>query len=380
MASTRSAAGRPGLSAAACSGRAGRRSTPGGQGRYPRRGRGLPRCARTSYISAGWPGPARDQVLAHPWWRWPRCPGQGEAHRRRAAELAEGTAAEQAGLARHADAEIGQVWAVHRVTRPAMASIQARMWSSSRNGLDHYRYWGRPAHALVRGSPPTRLAAAWTDGGLSARGWPRGRCGPPFGSATQRGVTRSWPALRRWLVDARWPTTGRLVVLTGPPGIGKTRLAEELADSARGNGQRVLWGRAVEERGCAAAVAVAADTGTLSAAPLTKRDRLIGSGSSDSARPLTTLLRPGSARVPQRPTRSPPRQRRRPACCPGGPAMGRPCVAVPQFSERAVAELPGSRLLVLATCRDTAGCSLAASRWPTWPWLPGQQVTCGWRR
>jgi DNA-binding CsgD family transcriptional regulator len=42
---------------------------------------------------------------------------------------------------------------------------------------------------------------------------------------------------------------GGLALLTGPPGIGKTRLAEELAGRARQDGHRVLWGRAVEDQG-----------------------------------------------------------------------------------------------------------------------------------
>jgi DNA-binding CsgD family transcriptional regulator len=54
--------------------------------------------------------------------------------------------------------------------------------------------------------------------------------------------------LRQWRSEAL-AGRGRLVVLTGPPGIGKTRLAEELADGARRSGQRVLWGRAIEDRG-----------------------------------------------------------------------------------------------------------------------------------
>jgi predicted ATPase len=54
--------------------------------------------------------------------------------------------------------------------------------------------------------------------------------------------------LRRWLAEAR-AGHGRLVVLTGPPGIGKTRLAEEVADGARRAGLPVLRGRAVADRG-----------------------------------------------------------------------------------------------------------------------------------
>ncbi len=44
---------------------------------------------------------------------------------------------------------------------------------------------------------------------------------------------------------------GRLVMLVGEPGIGKTRTAEELAAVARGRGAEVLWGRCPEERGAA---------------------------------------------------------------------------------------------------------------------------------
>ena len=42
---------------------------------------------------------------------------------------------------------------------------------------------------------------------------------------------------------------GALALVTGLPGIGKTRLAEELAGQARRDGHRVLWGRGVEDQG-----------------------------------------------------------------------------------------------------------------------------------
>ena len=70
------------------------------------------------------------------------------------------------------------------------------------------------------------------------------------GPGSLAGRDQELAALRGWRAEAL-EGGGRLVVLTGPPGIGKTRLAEELAGSARRNGQRVLWGRA-------AVVAVAA--------------------------------------------------------------------------------------------------------------------------
>jgi len=42
---------------------------------------------------------------------------------------------------------------------------------------------------------------------------------------------------------------GRLVMLVGEPGIGKTRTAEELAAYARQQGSLVLWGRCHEQQG-----------------------------------------------------------------------------------------------------------------------------------
>jgi DNA-binding CsgD family transcriptional regulator len=61
------------------------------------------------------------------------------------------------------------------------------------------------------------------------------------------GRDRELAQLRGWLAEALGGS-GRLAVLTGPPGIGKTRLAEELASTARSDGVRALWGRAVEDK------------------------------------------------------------------------------------------------------------------------------------
>ena len=42
---------------------------------------------------------------------------------------------------------------------------------------------------------------------------------------------------------------GRLVMLAGEPGIGKTRLAQELASRAESLGAQLLWGRCYEHAG-----------------------------------------------------------------------------------------------------------------------------------
>ncbi|MFQ6027635.1 MAG: AAA family ATPase, partial [Dehalococcoidia bacterium] len=45
---------------------------------------------------------------------------------------------------------------------------------------------------------------------------------------------------------------GRLVLLVGEPGIGKTRIAQELTAYAQSEGARVLWGRCYAEEGAPA--------------------------------------------------------------------------------------------------------------------------------
>lgn len=62
------------------------------------------------------------------------------------------------------------------------------------------------------------------------------------------GRRRELDALRAWL-DAARAGYGRLVLCVGEPGIGKTRLAQELAGLALAGGTAVAWGRCVEADG-----------------------------------------------------------------------------------------------------------------------------------
>src|SRR5947209_4752051 len=65
------------------------------------------------------------------------------------------------------------------------------------------------------------------------------------------GRQRELEWLREWL-DAALRGTGRLVLCVGEPGIGKTRLAQELAGVALAGGTAVAWGRCGEAEGAPA--------------------------------------------------------------------------------------------------------------------------------
>jgi DNA-binding SARP family transcriptional activator len=91
------------------------------------------------------------------------------------------------------------------------------------------------------------------------------RAGPSKTTSTElqtEDVARVWGAdagpfvgrepeleLLRDLLAQAFGGSGRLVLLTGEPGVGKTRTAAELARLASGLGARVLWGRCYEREG-----------------------------------------------------------------------------------------------------------------------------------
>src|SRR5690348_10264328 len=65
------------------------------------------------------------------------------------------------------------------------------------------------------------------------------------------GRERELGELRRAL-DQADSGQGRLFLISGEPGIGKTRLAEEVATDATSRGMRVVWGRCWEGGGAPA--------------------------------------------------------------------------------------------------------------------------------
>jgi len=70
-------------------------------------------------------------------------------------------------------------------------------------------------------------------------------------SSTLVGREREVALIRAALEEAS-RARGRLVLLSGEPGIGKSRLADEIADAARASGATVLWGRCWEAGGAPA--------------------------------------------------------------------------------------------------------------------------------
>ena len=74
-------------------------------------------------------------------------------------------------------------------------------------------------------------------------------------SPTFVGRQREMGELKAALEDA-CSGHGRLAMLAGEPGIGKTRTAQELASQAEAKGAQVLWGWCYEEQGAATLLAL----------------------------------------------------------------------------------------------------------------------------
>ncbi|MGH3176919.1 MAG: AAA family ATPase, partial [Streptosporangiaceae bacterium] len=154
--------------------------------------------------------------------------------------------------------------------------------------------------------------------------------------------------LRRWLAEAR-AGHGRLVVLTGPPGIGKTRLAEEVADGARRAGLRVLRGRAVDNRGAPPLWPWRRILDAVGGAG--EADRLTGDRGGARADDLAAVRFRAAAAAADSLTAV------------AGDAGLLIVLEDLHWADHAslfllrelTAELPASRLLVLATCRDIGG-------------------------
>ena len=144
---------------------------------------------------------------------------------------------------------------------------------------------------------------------------------------------------------------GALALVTGPPGIGKTRLAEELAGQARQDGHRVLWGRGVEDQG---------------APPLWMWRRILGAVGGDDA--WGQLTGDGAADGARSDDLTAARYRAAAAAADAITAAADQdgllvVLEDLHWADQAslfllrelAAELPGSRLLVLATSREATG-------------------------
>ena len=106
--------------------------------------------------------------------------------------------------------------------------------------------------------------------------------------------------LRAGLDDAL-SGSGRLLLLMGEPGIGKTRMAEELATYARLRGAQVLLGRCYEGEGAPAVLAVGPGDPLVRPRPRRRRElvSVMGTGAADIAQVVSEVRE----RIPGLPSR-----------------------------------------------------------------------------
>ena len=143
----------------------------------------------------------------------------------------------------------------HINTPPVAPVVAQRRGAARARGADP-----RAARQGAGGATGERRGGARGAGGDRVRGRRRSASGAAprrrtrsTGSASGVfvGREREMDELRAGLEDAL-SGRGRLVLLVGEPGIGKTRTAEELATYARLRGAQVLWGRCYEGEGAPA--------------------------------------------------------------------------------------------------------------------------------
>jgi hypothetical protein len=120
----------------------------------------------------------------------------------------------------------------------------------NRSGAAFYDACGSRLSAPVGAGWVSVSPMGVSDGGtvspLPASPYPRSI--EPFAEGVFVGRQREMEALRSALEEAL-SGQGRLMMLVAEPGIGKTRMAQELSTYAERRGARVLWGRCYENPG-----------------------------------------------------------------------------------------------------------------------------------
>ena len=132
-------------------------------------------------------------------------------------------------------------------TRPGVGTVERRLLLEQVHKL---RQEGNSIRAIAAqlGVHPSRVQRALKS--LDRRVTPLNQPSPPLrsGDGGFVGRRREMGELTSALDDA-WSDQGGIVMLAGEPGIGKTRIAQELVAYAERQGAQALWGRCYEGEG-----------------------------------------------------------------------------------------------------------------------------------